>query len=254
MLRSLNEVLGYELMAQDGGVGTVKDLFFSDEDWTIRYLIVDTGPWIFGRRILISPEALEQPVWASETFPVNLTREQVKESPDVDIAKPVSREYEEKLSKHYSWTHYWIVTPGSPARPPYFPSNLFKPEKDSEEEEGITSHLRSVNEILKYMVQARDGEVGTMADFIVDDEEWQLIYMVVDVADWLKSEKQVLVSPEWVSTIEVSDHKIMLDLTQDAVKYSPPFDPTLPVNRQYEEVIYDYYGKPKYWQQVVHKG
>jgi len=253
MLRSLNETLGYELMAQDGGVGTVKDLFFSDEDWTIRYLVVDTGPWIFGRRILISPEALGQPVWASETFPVNLTREQVEESPDVDIAKPVSREYEEKLNNHYRWTHYWIMTPGASARPLYFPSNMFKTEKDSEGE-GITSHLRSVNEILKYKLQARDGEVGTVADFIVDDEEWQTIYMVVDVADRLKPEKQVLVSLEWISNIEVSGHKITLDLTQDAIKYSPPFDPTLPVNRQYEEVIYDYYGKPKYWRQVVQEG
>lgn len=249
MLRSLNELLGYELMAQDGQIGEVKDFFFSDEDWTVRYMIVDTGPWILGRKVLISPDALAQPVWASKTLPVNLTREQVKDSPDVDLAKPVSREYEENLNQHYMWVTYWTTTPSAPARPLYFPPNLFKDQERKE----ITSHLRSANEILKYKVKTKEGDVGSVKDFIIDDENWQLGYMVVDIGNLRESEKQILVSLEWLSSIEVSNQKITLSLTQDAIKYSPPFDPTLPVNRQYEEVIYDYYGKPKYWRQVAHE-
>jgi len=247
MLRSLNELLGYKLMAQDGQIGTVKDFFFSDEDWTVRYLIVDTGPWILGRKVLISPEALTQPVWASKTFPVNLTREEVEKSPEVDLAKPVSREYEEKLHSHHHWENYWMMTistPGAPARPLYIPPNLFKDQDDK----GITSHLRSANETLKYEVKAKEGEVGSVKDFIIDDENWQLIYMVVDISTLLESDKQILVALEWISHIEVSNNTITLDLTQEAIKYSPPFDPTLPVNRQHEEVLYDYYGRPKYWQ------
>ena len=249
MLRSLKELLGYEILAQDGQIGEVKDFFFSDEDWTVRYLIVDTGPWILGREVLISPEALEQPVWASKTFPVNLTREEIKESPDVDLAKPVSREYEENLNQHYKWVTYWTTAPSAPARPLYFPINLFKDKEDKE----IKSHLRSAKELLKYKAKAKDGEAGSVKDFIIDDENWQLIHMVVDTSTWLESDKQILVALEWIDHIEVSNNMITLGLTQDAIKYSPPFDPTLPVNRQYEEVLYDYYGKPKYWQ-IVQEG
>lgn len=247
MLRSLNELLGYELMAKDGQMGKVEDFFFNDEDWMIRYLVVDTGPWIFGRKVLISPDALLQPVWTSETFPVTLTREEVRTSPDIDVAKPVSREYEEKLHEHYRWPSYWSMSPSGFGGPMYIPPNLINRDKTIQDDE-IKSHLRSVTEVFSYRVDAIEGEVGSVKDFIIDDETWQVHYMNVDISKWLESDKQILVALDWIRRIDVSGNKVFIDLTQDAVKYSPKFDATLPVNRQYEEVIYDYYGRPKYWQ------
>jgi len=252
MLRSLKELLEYELMANDGQMGKVHDFFFSDEDWTIRYLVVDTGPWIFGRKVLISPDALLQPVWASETFPVNLSREDVKTSPDVDLAKPVSRLHEEKMREYYNWPIYWgaaSAAPGQPARPIVVHPNLFR--KDREDDAKEESHLRSVTELLEYSVTALDGGVGGISDFIIDDENWQIRYMLVDTTDSeLDTDKQVLIALEWVNNIDVVGANASIDLKQDAIKFSPSYDPSLPVNRQYEEVLYDYHGRPKYWQVV----
>ena len=249
MLRSLNELVGYELLAKDGQIGKVHNFLFSDEDWAIKYMIVDTGPWIFGRKVLIPMVALGQPIWISKTFPVDLTREQVESSPDVDVEKSVSRQYEEKLHEHYHWPIYLSTSVGATGTPAYIPPHLFTVKKKSgnNKDEEEQSHLRSANELFGYHVNAINGETGTVTDFILDDKDWQIRYMVVDTDEF---DKQVLVVLEWISNIEVSSKDVSIDLTRDAIKFSPTFDPNLPVNRQYEEVLYDYLGKPKYWQVV----
>ena len=250
MLRSLKELLGYQLLAKDGQIGKVHDFLFSDEDWKIRYMVVDTGPWILGRKVLISLNALGQPVWASETFPVNLTREQVETSPDVDLAKPVSRRYEEILHQHYQWAKYWSMSTALPGTPAYIPRQAFADRDAQLDADGERSNLRSSRELLGYQVKALEGSVGPVTDFIVEDEDWQLHYLVVDVSNWLDTEKQVLVALEWIEKIDVVIKEVTINLKQDAIKFSPSFDPGLPVNRQYEEVLYDYYGRPKHWQLV----
>lgn len=247
MLRSLKELIGYELLAKDGHMGKTHDFFFSDDDWRIRYLVVDTGPWILGRKVLISLLALGQPVWASETFPVDLTREQVKTSPDVDLAKPVSRQYEERLHQHYNWSAYWGMAAAIPGRPAHVPLMVFAGNEEEKEDE---VYLRSSKELFDYGVKAADGEVGKLTDFIVEDDAWQLRYVIVDTSDIADADKQVLVSLEWINNIDVVLKEMSLDLTQQAIELSPEFDPNMPVNRQYEEVLYDYYGRPKYWQVV----
>ena len=144
MLRSLKELLGYELLAKDGLMGKVHNFLFSDDDWRVRYMVVDTGPWILGRKVLISMIALGQPVWASETFPIDLTREQVKTSPDVDLANPVSRQYEERLHQYYKWAHYWSMTTTIPGNPSFIPPQLFgvkdKTDDRNKEEFSSTKH------------------------------------------------------------------------------------------------------------------
>lgn len=212
-------------------------------------MVVDTGPWIMGRKVLISLEALGQPVWTSKEFPVNLTREQVKNSPDADLAKPVSRQFEDRLHRHYRWTHYWGMTTALPGNPAHIPPQLFKAQEKPVKKDHEVSHLRSTNEMLDYKIFAIDGEVGFLSDFIVDDDDWQLRYMVTDINNF-EADKRVLIAIEWLDRIDVARKDISINLKQDAVKFSPSFDPTLPVNRQYEEVIYDYYGKPKTWQVV----
>jgi hypothetical protein len=245
MLRSLKELLNYQLLAKDGQIGKAQNFLFSDEDWRVRYLVVDTGPWILGRKVLVSLFALGQPVWASEIFPVQLTREQVKNSPDVDLAKPVSRKHEERLHQYYNWPMYWGLNTAIPSPPTHISPKVFVGHEKEDE-----THLRSAKELFGYQMNAMDGEVGEVMDFIVEDDDWQIQYMVVDASNLTNSDKQVLVALEWVDRIDVARKELFVELDLESIELSPDFDPNNPINRQYEEVLYDYYGRPKYWQVV----
>ncbi len=242
MLRSLKELIGYELLAKDGLMGKTHDFLFSDEDWKVHYLVVDTGPWVLGRKVLISLLALGQPVWASKTFPVDLTREQVKTSPDVGLAKSVSRQYEEKLNRHYNWPAYGGMTAAIPGHLCLYSFHRSFPVTRKKN----SSNLRSAKELFRYKLNATDGDIGKLADFIVEDENWQFRYIVVNTSDMSDDDKQVLVSLEWINNIDVALKEISIDLMQQAIALSPEFNPHKPVNRQHEEVLYDYYGRPKY--------
>ena len=179
MLRSINEQLGYDVLALDGEMGKVSDFLFDDATWDIRYMVVESGPWLSKRRVLITPYSLGQPDWDTRSFPVNLTREQVRKSPDIDLDKPVSLQHQVKLHEYYSWPAYWIPEPQHmPAAPPRVPV------AESEPEEG-DSHLRSCHEVMGYGIHALDNGIGHVEDFVLDDEAWVMRYIVVDTRNWL---------------------------------------------------------------------
>lgn len=243
MLRSTKELQGYSIDAVDGDMGQVKDFFFDDKTWTIRYLVADTGNWLPGRKVLISTHALEQPKWQDQRFPVSLTQDQVENSPSIDEDKPVSRQHEEALHQYYNWPIYWT---GGLYLDAQFVPRLNEEEPEQEAEAGDV-HLRSVDEIIGYDLKEKNDEFGHVQDFIIDDDLWILRYLVVDTRDWFPGGKKVLVAPEWISDVNWTDAKVTVDLTRDQIKNSPEFDPFTPVNREYEERLYDFYGRPKYW-------
>jgi hypothetical protein len=240
MLRSLKELNNYTIEATDGDIGHVYGFFFQDFTWTIRYLVVDTGKWLPGRRVLVAPIALGEAHWDTKRLTVNLTQEQVRNSPDMDTDKPVSRQYELALYQHYSWPIYWgptdVVSDDMP--PPLLAEARL-------EEEGNT-HLHSSREVVNYYIHAQDGDLGHVEDFIIDDDAWVIRYVVIQTHNWLPG-KSVLVAMSWISEISWIGHLISVDLTRDEIKNCPEFDPDEPVNRAYEEVLYDYHGRPKYW-------
>jgi hypothetical protein len=253
MLRSVSEIMNYTLAAKDGEIGRCKDFLFDDQHWTIRYMVADTGKWLPGRKVLISPLSLEEPEWATKKFPVTLTKEQIEKSPPLDEDAPVSRLYEKKHFDYYSWPYYWAGGSIWGAMPyPYVPISLLPEaelEKIKETQEKIhpeESHLRSVKEIHGYHIKAEDGEIGHVEDFIAADDVWTIRYMIVDTRNWLPGRK-VLVSPGWIESISWAEKKVDVDLTVDAIKNGPEFDPSQPVNREYEVRLYDFYGRPKYW-------
>ncbi len=239
MLRSIKSLGGYTVQATDGGVGGVVDFFFDAYYWAVRYMVVETGSWLVGRRVLIPPLALGTPKWEKRALPVRLTRDQVKNSPPVDFDKPVSRQMEKALHNHYGWPPYWSGTRAEAAAEVI--------ESAAEEEIDLT--LRSTDEVIGYDIQATDGEIGHVDDFIVDDEAWTLRYLVVDTVNVLPG-KKVLISPTWVRAVAWPERDVYLDLDQQTVKDSPEFDPTAPVNRAYEMRLYDYHGRPAYWTRV----
>lgn len=263
MLRSSKAMFGYDVMAVDGQIGSVDDFYFGDYEWRMRYLIVKTGSWILGRKVLIPVLELGEPDWALKSFPVDLTREQVKNSPDIDTRKPVSRQQEVSMYSHYGWNPYWELPPGGPGpMAPPSPTGIppikhpEKVQQQMREQEALIEseqHLRSAREVFGYNIYAErrdggdeNGHTGYLDDFIVDDENWMIRYLVVDTGNWLPGRK-VLVAPQWVNEIDFYEQRVSIDLKKTTIENSPEFDPNAPVNREYEEVLYDYYGRPKYW-------
>lgn len=259
MLRTAKEIIGYDIEARDGQIGQISDLYFDDELWIVRYLIVDTGGWLSsGRKVLISPMSVSQPDWATQTLPVDLTKEQIENSPSIDLEQPVSRQLENKLHAHYGWSPYW-TDPSQPAmqRPvPYVLGVPAPPLPISDSESAVTpspdadahhnSHLRSMDEVLGYNIEARDGSIGHVETFVVDDSNWSIMYLVVDTRNWLPG-KKVLVALSWIERISWIDESVYVDLLQDTVRNSPEYRPNEPINRETESTLYDYYGRPVYW-------
>jgi len=245
MLRSINDLQGYTVLATDGEIGKVDEFYFEDTAWTVRYMVVKTGEWLSEQRVLLLFGALGQPDWASRIFPVNLSKERVRNSPAIDFAKPVSRQLEEELHAYYGWPIYWIDREAAlnPDVPRQYPAISSVPVRARGLDE---LHLRSTHEVSGYHIKAVDGEIGHIADYVVDDETWIIRYLVVDTGNWLPG-KQVLLSPAWVMQIDWVDSKAHVSLSQDAVKGSPEYDPAYPINRAYEQRLYDYYGRPVYW-------
>jgi len=236
--------------AKDGDLGRVEEFYFDDHKWIIRYMVVDTGRWLQSRQVLISTAALKKPEWKSRAFPVNLTKQQVRNSPSIDTNKPVSRQHEADLNDFYNWPAYWgmgLEPFGSIGYP--VPTHLPQAAKKKKMpfEKPPNPHLRSTCQVTGYHIQAIDGEIGQVGDFILDDETWAIRYVVVDTQNWLPG-KKVLVFPSWIMRVSWDKSKVFVDLSRESVKNSPAFDPSKPVSRVYEERLFDHYGQSKYWE------
>jgi sporulation protein YlmC with PRC-barrel domain len=248
MLRSLKDLETYTVNATDGDVGTVSNFLFDDEHWTVRYLIVETDRFFGRQQVLVSPTAFRQADWSTRRFHVALTREQIKGTPSVDADKPVSRQHEREFHRYYGYPQYWgwagtaglVGYPGSLAQSGWEE----RPAEGSDDSNDV--HLRSAWEVRGYQIEGGDGPIGHVADFVVDDESWAIRYLVIDTRNWWFG-KKVLIAPHWASRIDWDEKQVSVDLSRQAIKDSPTWDPSAGVNRQYESRLYDYYGRPVYW-------
>jgi hypothetical protein len=247
-------VKGYDIEASDGSIGTVSDLLFDDRSWLVRWLVVDTGNWLTGRQVLIHPSAIGQPDHLRRKLPVALTKIQVKESPDILQDRPVSQQMERNLYDYYGWDPIWggssYFGAGALASPlvpmPYLGGSAVR------EAAGIASrlddgdpHLRSITAVAGYDIHARDGAIGHVESFLVDDAGWGIRYLIVDTKNWWPG-KHVLVSPYAVSEIDWADNEIHLEITREQVKTSPPWDPLDLIDQIYERQLHSHYAWPGY--------
>lgn len=246
MFRSLNEIRNYVLMALDGEIGRCKDFLFDDDSWGVRYMVADTGKWLPKRKVLISPASIGIPDWANRRIPLTLRKEDIESSPPLELDAPVSRRHERMLAEHYGWRpFYWSGGNVGTTLPPL--PNVTQPEDAFRRDKNPGKrHLRSVKEVSGYHIRASNGEIGHADDFIVDDSTWTIRYLVVDTRNWLPGRK-VVVSPGWIVLVDWAEKMIETDLSTEAIRKSPEFDPSQPVNRRYEERLYDFYGRPAYW-------
>jgi sporulation protein YlmC with PRC-barrel domain len=190
MERNIDSLIGYSIEATDGEIGKVEDFYFDDETWTIRYLVVETGGWLSGRKVLISPAAFTGSNIKVDLFPVNLTMEQIRTSPDIDTDKPVSRQKEAMLNKHHFWQNYWGS--GSYAGEMSIPNKRPIVIKDADRDPADDAHLRSIKQVGGYAIHALDGEIGHVNNLIVDDKTWELKDLIVDTHNWIGGKKVLI--------------------------------------------------------------
>jgi uncharacterized protein YrrD len=252
MLRSIKEMKGLAIAAVDGAIGTVDDVYFDDRQWTIRYLVVDAGGWLTGRKVLISPMAVRGMDWANEQVQTGLTTQQIENSPGTDTARPVSRQHEAELHDYYDYPYYWAgpYLWGGTVFPTIMPPKPFDdPARDEartrveQEREQADPNLRSHGEVVGYEVRAKDDTVGHVEDFLFDDRDWSIRLLVVDTSDWWP-DKSVLLAPQRIDHASWPERQIVVNLTRDEVENSPEFDPAYPppIGPQYE--IYRRFGMP----------
>lgn len=219
MLQNLKTLYGNQLAASDGDIGRVKDFYFDDKDWVIRYLVADTGSWLQGRLVLLSPHALGSFDQDGKIMQVNLTRKQIEGSPSIESHKPVSRQYESEYYRYYGWPTYWdggalwgiggypMVTP----LPTDETEALPKHHHDGDE------HLRSADEVTGYDIQTVDGMIGHVSGFLVDDKSWAIRELAVETGHWY-SGKTILISPGSVDRISYAESKVFVNLTKAAIQ------------------------------------
>ncbi|HET7633432.1 MAG TPA: PRC-barrel domain-containing protein [Burkholderiales bacterium] len=261
----MNDLKDYTIRATDGDIGHVKDFYFDDEAWVIRYLIVEAGSWLSSRKVLISPIAIDHPNGTEKILPVSITKEQVKNSPDIDTEKPVSRQHERRYLGYYCYPAYWgggglwggglypyMMLPGYAGAASMPNAGHSETEKVyAEHAEAVRHqdddiHLRSCKAVMGYHIEATDGDVGHVESLLVDEKTWAIRYFVVNTSNWWLGH-QVLIAPQWIQDVSWSDSTVSVNLTRQAVQDAPQYDPAAPPDRAQEMDIYEHYGRPGYW-------
>jgi len=263
MFRSIKDLEGYAVGATDGPIGHVKDFYFDDQAWVVRYLVVDTGAWLASRKVLISPIAVGRPDWTERLLHVSITKEQVKNSPDIDTERPVSRQHEIQYSAYYGYPYYWggagfwgggmypnLMMPGyggfgSPHGIRSEEQNAYA-RAESARSQSEDPHLRSCRAVMKYHVHASDGDLGHVEGMLVDDETWAIRYLIVNTSNWWLGH-QVLIAPQWIDDVSWFDSKVSAKMTRKAIKDAPAYDPAASLDRSQEARLYEHYGHAAYW-------
>jgi hypothetical protein len=244
-----------ELHARDGVIGRVKDFFFDDHYWTIRYVVVETGSWLNSRKVLIATSVVSGADWERHLLHVDLTREQVRSSPHIDTNAPVNREHEVGLREYYGWPAYWAgaavpVDPvagvpgmgsalgtgtGVPVHPlPRGQTGRTAPEGDP--------HLRSGRAVNGSHIEATDGSIGHVEDYLFNDHAWTLDHVVIDTKNWLPGRK-VIVSTEWIRRVVWSESRVHVGLDRETIRQAPEFDGALPVSEEYADSLRRHYTR-----------
>lgn len=202
---TLKQLLGYKISAIDGEIGKVKEFYFDEMSWTIRYIIVETGSLFFGRKVMISTQAIIDAQWETEHLLTNMTIQQIETSPKVEDGKQLTRGQEILLNQHYNWKSYWDVSIQKIA-------------------DGSNSYLFHTNDLTGYQLIASDGQVGSIKDFIVDKTSWKINSIVIDAFKTTPA-REIVLSPRWIKEINTDNSIVTSDHTTAEIKSNPAFNP-----------------------------
>jgi sporulation protein YlmC with PRC-barrel domain len=248
MLRSVKTLERYAVGATDGDIGHVVDFLLDDQHWTVRYLVVETGGFFSGREVLVSPISFRETDWATRRFHVALTMDKVKRSPSIDTHLPVSRQLERDYYRYYNYPYYWESTGiwGAGAYPNALAVGGWS-DRPEPTEPPQDAHLRSAREVTGYAVHGSDGVVGQVADFLVDDETWEVRYLVLNTSSWWAGGEKALLSPRWATSVSWATREVRVDLSRRAVKSSPVWNTEAGLDRESEQRLHRHHGFPAYW-------
>lgn len=222
MKDNINSLIGYKIGATDGELGKVVDFYFDDKKWNIRYLVVETGGWLQGRKVLISAQEISKCDVEQKKFNVKLTMDQIRHSPDIDTNMPVTRQMEEVLHRHHSWDFYWGNTI-------FIDKRKTNVAVDDVNENGFVLdnvvydvHLQSAMQVSGYHIHALGGEIGHLNDYIIDDETWRITDIVIDTHNIIGG-KKVVVDVRHVDALQWANYQVYLDMSIQAVENSPQY-------------------------------
>jgi len=244
MLRRANEFKSFKLRALDGDIGSIRGFLFDEQHWTVRYLAAETGGWLSGRDVVISPYTLGSTNEDERVVPVTLTKKQVEDAPALTADQPVSRQYENHYNDFYALPEYWDG-PYSWGANSYIVRSSGQPRESRNHERGLANGLHTTNDVTGFHVQSLDGEVGHIEDFIIDDETWAIRYLIVDTKAWWAG-KQVLVAPQWIERISWEESRVLVNLSRESIRRSQEYVPNS-LNREYETELYRHYDRHAYW-------
>jgi uncharacterized protein YrrD len=244
-LHRLSELQRYRLCATDGEIGSLEEAYFDDSTWTVRYFVVNAGGWLTGKRVLISTVAIGGVDEDKGEIAVELSRDQIRGGPPLDSEKPVSRQYEVDYFRYYGWPPYWETAPFPPPLPTFDQETL--PVAEQRRRQQQDSHLRSSREVAGYRISAEDGEIGHVADFVIDENNSKLCYLEIDTRNWWPG-KHVLLNPAWIAEIDWVKRSVIVDLHREDIRTAPEYDPKSVIGRDYEIKLFEHYARRKYWE------
>jgi len=235
-----------KLKGTDGNIGSVKEFYFDDKYWAVRYLVADTGNWLVGRQVLISPYTIGSIDKEAATIAINLSEKQIEESPSLESDKPVSHQFEVAFYGYYGLPAYWSGSymwgPN-----PYLNPDYKDLTKESLEEKSWDPHLISTIDVRGHHIQANDGEIGHVEDFILDAKTWAIRYLVIDTKNWWGG-KKVLISPRWIDKVSWDELKVFVNLSRERIKQSPEYSDDFLLTREYEDQLHKHYDLKGYWE------
>jgi uncharacterized protein YrrD len=209
MPHDLKELIGASVLATDGEIGSIRNFLLDDRSWMICYVVVDVGTWYKRRDVVLPIAAVEQPDWTKRIFHVRLTKAQVRDSPDVDTEKPVSRQQEIAMKEYWGKMAYWVSTELEGGA--LIPTGRKYPVHTKEDPD-----LRSAWGLTGYEVWATDGEIGRLEGFIMDESSWHLGYLDVKAGDWLLN-RSVLIPTRWIESVSWADCQVNLHHSRDGI-------------------------------------
>jgi hypothetical protein len=245
MLIKAKTLVGYKLDSLDGEIGKVKDFYYDDLHWTIRYLVANTGNWLTDRQVLISPYALVAVNKEQRNIGIDLNKKQIETSPSLYSDKPVSRQFEMAYYGYYGLPTYW-GGPFSWGPYPYPTRDREQWKESSQSKKGWDLHLRSTGDATGHHIEALNGEIGHVEDFVIDDETWAIRYIIVDTHNWLPG-KKVLVATQWVERVSWDERKVFVNLNRQTIKESPEYTEESSLTRDCETKLHEHYDRKAYW-------